>query len=86
MEKGVSKGTAIAALCRKKGISMDQAMAYGDDWNDLDLFKACGTSIAMGNAVPGLENDATMRTGTNDEDGVAQVLEKFVNQISIQNG
>ncbi|WP_028983677.1 HAD family hydrolase [Sporolactobacillus terrae] len=77
MEKQISKASAVSAICQKHAISMRQVAAFGDDWNDLDLFKACGYSVAMGNATPGLEKDATMRTGTNDEDGVAQILEKW---------
>jgi Cof subfamily protein (haloacid dehalogenase superfamily) len=77
MAKHISKASAISTLCQKRAIPMRQVAAFGDDWNDLDLFKACGYSVAMGNAAPGLEKDATMRTGTNDADGVAQVLEKW---------
>lgn len=80
MAKHVSKANAISALCQKRAISMSQVAAFGDDWNDLALFKACGTSIAMGNAAPGLGKYATMHTSTNDEDGVACVLEEWLDE------
>ncbi|MCL1631496.1 HAD family hydrolase [Sporolactobacillus sp. CPB3-1] len=78
MAKNVSKASAVSALCKRQNISMNQVMAFGDDWNDLDLFKACGISVAMGNAVPGLEKYATTRAGTNDEEGVAAFLERWL--------
>lgn len=79
MAKGVSKGRAIRDLCMQKNIPMSSVMAFGDDWNDLELFQACGFPIAMGNAIPELKDIAYFVTGTNDEEGgVARVLERLV--------
>ncbi|MCQ2009807.1 HAD family hydrolase [Sporolactobacillus sp. STSJ-5] len=78
MAKDISKSRAVSALCKKMNISMDSVMSFGDDWNDLDLFKACGYSVAMGNAEPELKPFASMTTATNDEDGVAQILEQLM--------
>lgn len=78
MAKGVSKERAITDLCMRKNIPMSSVMAFGDDWNDLELFQACGFPIAMGNAIPELKDVAYFVTDTNDEEGVARVLEGLV--------
>ncbi|MCO7126449.1 HAD family hydrolase [Sporolactobacillus shoreicorticis] len=78
MAQNVSKSHAVAALCKKMNLSMDSVMSFGDDWNDLDLFKTCGYSVAMGNAVPDLKKYASMTTASNDEDGVAQIVEQLI--------
>ncbi|MGG0188329.1 HAD family hydrolase [Bacillus rhizoplanae] len=77
MAKGVSKKQAIMDLCVQNHIPMNNIMAFGDDWNDLELFHACGFPIAMENAIPELKEIAYFITKSNDEDGVAQVLEKL---------
>ncbi|CAG9614717.1 Putative phosphatase [Bacillus rhizoplanae] len=78
MAKGVSKKQAIMDLCVQNHIAMNSIMAFGDDWNDLDLFHACGFPIAMENAIRELKEIAYFVTKSNDEDGVAQVLEKLI--------
>lgn len=78
MAKGVSKERAVREICAQNNISMGNIMVFGDDWNDLELFYTCGFPIAMGNAIPELKNTAYFITDTNDEDGVAQVLEKLI--------
>ncbi len=77
MAKGVSKEQAIKEICIQNNIPISDVMVFGDDWNDLELFYACGFPIAMGNAIPELKDIAYFITDTNDEDGVAQVLEKL---------
>lgn len=77
MAKDVSKKQAVANLCREHHISMDEVMAFGDDWNDIELFSACGFPIAMGNAIQELKEMAYYTTKSNDEDGIAYVLEQL---------
>lgn len=78
MAANVSKSRTLSALCLKMNISMTHVMSFGDDWNDLDMFKNCGYSVAMGNANPELKKLAKMITQSNDQDGVAQVIEKLI--------
>lgn len=78
MAKGVSKKQAIMDLCVQNHIPMNSIMAFGDDWNDFDLFHACGFPIAMENAIHELKEMAYFVTKSNDEDGVAEVLEKLI--------
>ncbi|MGG2015115.1 HAD family hydrolase [Bacillus sp. S10(2024)] len=82
MAKGVSKKQAIMDLCVQSQIPMSSIMAFGDDWNDLDLFHACGFPIAMENAIHELKELAYVVTKSNDEDGVAEVLEKLICTVS----
>ncbi|MBM7602477.1 Cof subfamily protein (haloacid dehalogenase superfamily) [Metabacillus crassostreae] len=80
MDKNVSKENAVMDLCMQKGIEMDYVMSFGDDWNDFNLFKESGFSVAMGNAIPELKQVASFVTKSNDEEGVAIVIEEVVSQ------
>ena len=71
-----SKEQALIALCKEMGNTPDQVMVFGDDYNDLGLFRICGWPVAMGNAIEELKALAKEVTDTNDRDGVARVLEK----------
>ncbi|OEH94183.1 Cof-type HAD-IIB family hydrolase [Bacillus solimangrovi] len=84
MRRDVSKETAISLLSRLLDISLERIAVFGDDYNDIGLFKACGYPIAMGNAIPQLKDIAYHITDTNDDDGVAVVLESIVNERNIK--
>lgn len=76
--QGATKGAALLFLCRHLGISPRNAMAFGDQSNDLSMLRAAGLGVAMGNGDPDLKAQADYVTGANDEGGVAQALEHFV--------
>jgi len=71
----VGKLIAFKRLAGLLGIKLTEAIAFGDDLNDLDLIRACGIGVAMGNAAPVVKEAADIVAGTNDQDGVAAVLE-----------
>ena len=73
-----SKADAINALCQKLGINREQVMACGDSPNDLAMLKYAGLPVAMANAKDELKAAAKYVTSSNDEDGVAEAIEKFV--------
>lgn len=73
-----SKGRALQALLKQMGIAAAQIMVIGDGENDLEMMQLAGVSVAMGNAYEPLKEIADHITGTNDEDGVAQAVEKLV--------
>jgi hydroxymethylpyrimidine pyrophosphatase-like HAD family hydrolase len=75
MRLNVSKENAISILSDKLGISLKKIMVFGDDFNDLGLFKICGYPVAMGNAIRELKDLAMEVTDTNDHDGVSKALE-----------
>ncbi|WP_156288244.1 Cof-type HAD-IIB family hydrolase [Oceanobacillus salinisoli] len=76
--KGVSKAKALHFLCGKIGITMDEVMACGDSLNDIKMIQEAGIGVAMGNAQEAIKNVANHITDTNDNDGVAKAIEKFV--------
>ncbi|WP_342541963.1 HAD family hydrolase [Paenisporosarcina sp. FSL H8-0542] len=79
MRLGISKESAIANLAERLEFSLEKTMVFGDDFNDLGLFKLCGIPIAMDNSIDELKSIAKEITTSNDEDGVANILEKFFN-------
>lgn len=76
--QGVSKAAAIAEVCRMIGCSMSEAVAVGDSLNDLAAIQAAGLGVAMGNAQDEVKAAADVVTGSNLEDGVAQVIQNYV--------
>jgi HAD-superfamily hydrolase, subfamily IIB len=66
----VSKGTAIEFLLAKLGIEKSEALAFGDEENDFEMFDAVGMPIAMGNAIPQLQAKASFVTDDVDNDGI----------------
>lgn len=75
---GVTKGSGLLALARHLGLTSRQLMACGDSGNDLAMLKAAGLSVAMGNAEPEIKAAALFETASNEEDGVAKAIERFV--------
>jgi len=75
---GVTKAAALAALCAQRGIAQRAVLAFGDGLNDLPLLTWAGQGIAVANAHPTVLAAAAAITATNDEDGVAVVLERLV--------
>ncbi|HEY0323091.1 MAG TPA: Cof-type HAD-IIB family hydrolase [Pyrinomonadaceae bacterium] len=75
-----SKGTGVAAAATEAGIAREEVMAVGDNFNDLEMLEFAGTGVLMGNAHARIlrENKSLYVTATNDEDGVAQAIEKFI--------
>lgn len=76
---GVDKGSAILRLCDILHIPAAQAVAVGDEWNDISMIKAAGTGAAVKNAVPAAKEAADYVTeNDNNHDAVAEVIEKFM--------
>lgn len=78
INKNVSKGAAIKKLLNYLNLNKKQTMCFGDYDNDLEMFKECNIKVAMENATEKLKKEATHITLTNDEDGVAIFLEKYI--------
>ena len=68
------KTAAIKVLAETSGISLKDIVAFGDDLNDIEMLKLCGTGVAVANAVPQVLEAADEVTLSNDEDGVAEWL------------
>ena len=76
--KGVDKAQGLFALGRRLGIEPAFIMACGDSGNDLPMLRRVGVGVAMGNASFEAKAVARFVTDTNDNDGVAKALERFV--------
>ena len=74
---GVNKAAGVQYLAERYGVSANEAIAFGDMPNDLELLRWAGTGVAMGNAKPVLRDAADHVTATNDEFGVSAVLETW---------
>ena len=72
------KGTALRLVAGKLDIPLGQVLAIGDNPNDMPMFAAAGTSVAMGNAPPEVKDSATVVGPTNDDEGVAWAVRRFV--------
>lgn len=75
---GGSKGTALKSLLRELSIHAKNVMAIGDAENDLEMIMVAGVGIAVANAQPALKEAADEITASNDDDGVAKVIERYV--------
>lgn len=76
--KGLSKLRAVEAILKKIGVSYEQTMAIGDSSSDLEVIKACGLGVAMGNAPDNIKEYADKITDKNVEDGLAEAFEQYV--------
>lgn len=76
--KKVSKAIVLGKVCEKYGIPIGRVMAIGDAENDICMLKLAGLGIAMANGNEAVKRSAdVVTTRTNDEDGVAEVIEKY---------
>jgi len=75
---GVNKGYALARLQRALGLEAADCVAFGDAHNDLPMFAAVKWAVAMDNAPDDVKRLASQVTASNDDDGVAQVIETLL--------
>lgn len=75
-----SKGTALKVLLKEMGIPANQTMTIGDGENDVEMLELAGLGVAMGNANDHVKSVADVTTASNDADGVAEAVEKYVLQ------
>jgi len=78
MHKSASKEKAVQWVLSEIGVNSENVMVFGDDFNDLGLFHMSGFPVAMENAIIELKNCAAHVTDSNDNDGVAAAIERFV--------
>lgn len=76
-DPSASKLDAITFLTKQLGITLDDVMVFGDDLNDIEMITHCGYGIAMKNALPEVKSVAKEVTDSNENDGVAKILEKL---------
>lgn len=76
--KTANKGAGLQQVCKRLAIEPEQVMVIGDSNNDLDMFRFAGLAVAMENAEESVKKIAHFITATNDEDGVALAIEKYL--------
>ncbi len=78
LPKSVNKGVGVAALAKKLNIKQEEVICIGDAGNDIHMIKYAGLGVAMGNAFPEVKKVADFITKTNEQDGVAFIINKFI--------
>ena len=78
MPLGVNKGTGVTFVAHRLGIPMTAVMAVGDQSNDLEMLRDAGLGVAMGDAPTEVMAVADDITGTVEDDGVAEAIERHI--------
>ncbi|NKC01708.1 MAG: Cof-type HAD-IIB family hydrolase [Pseudomonadales bacterium] len=76
--KAATKGAALQAACEEMGITREQVVAFGDAENDLEMFKAAGAAVAMGQADETTKSHADYVTRANHEAGVGYAVDQIL--------
>ena len=76
--RGTGKGPGMRLIMKALGVEKGQALAFGDESCDVDFFRVCGVGVAMGNADDFTRENADYHTESNDCDGVAVFLERYI--------
>ena len=75
---GINKGEALLWLAGELGIDREEILAFGDGANDADMIRMAGIGAAMEVSVPEVRAAADILAGSNDEDGVARAIQRFI--------
>lgn len=78
LPKTINKGQGILDVCKVLGLDTEEVIAFGDAANDIPMLKAAGMGVAMGNAQQPVKEAADYVTLSNNEDGIALALQKFL--------
>lgn len=78
MPFGVTKGSMLPILLDRLSIRREELMAFGDHYNDITMIGYAGLGVAMGNAEEDVKKIADYICESNDDDGIAKTLEKYV--------
>jgi hypothetical protein len=78
LDRRASKADALERLGEMYGISPRQMVAIGDNFNDVNMFQQVGLSVAMGNAPDEVKAIADVVTSSNEEEGVAEIIERLI--------
>ena len=76
--KGIDKARSLSVLLEELELKREELMAAGDGFNDLSMVRFAGMGVAMANAQDVVKENADFITLSNDEDGVAYAVEKFI--------
>ena len=82
--KGVNKANTLKELGKMENISLDEMIFFGDGLNDLEVMKEVGLSVAMGNALEVIKENAKDIAKSNNEDGIVDFLDKKLNRQKVK--
>ena len=77
--KNVNKWTALEYIMKEKNIDRSEVAAIGDNINDKEMIEEAGLGVAMGNSTPAIKEVANVEVGTNNEEGVRETFQKYIN-------
>jgi Cof subfamily protein (haloacid dehalogenase superfamily) len=75
---GCSKGTTLARWVKERGLTREEVMAVGDNFNDIEMLDFAGLAVVMGNATDALKSRGYRLTGTNDDGGLASAIRRYL--------
>ncbi|MCY6959016.1 Cof-type HAD-IIB family hydrolase [Clostridium brassicae] len=78
MDKDCNKGYGVSILADHLGVKKEEIICIGDQANDIEMIANAGLGVAMGNAIDKLKSMAKYITADNDNNGVAEVIDKFI--------
>ena len=78
MPKNIDKAYSLGKLLEHLGLSKDQMISCGDGYNDLTMIEYAGLGVAMANARDVVKQAANYITLSNDNDGIAHVIQEFM--------
>ena len=78
INKEGNKGQGLKALAKHLNVKREEIIAVGDAGNDIDMIKYAGLGVAMGNATDEVKDLANYQTSSNNEDGIAEIVERFI--------
>jgi len=78
MPKGIDKASVLKNFLPFLGITRDEVICCGDGYNDKTMIEFAGLGVAMANARDEVLEVADYITSSNDEDGIVEVVEKFI--------
>lgn len=79
VDENGGKGNGLRQAARILGVDMSSTVAVGDEMNDISMIRAAAVGVAMGNAKDSIKREANYVTDTNDDDGVAKLIERIMN-------
>ena len=78
MPHGIDKAASIDFLAKKLGIAQHEVIAVGNAGNDLSMVQYAGLGVWVDNVTPELRHEADVIVASNEKDGVAEVVERFI--------
>lgn len=78
MPENVDKATSLERMLESLGIARENTVCCGDGFNDISMIRFAGVGVAMGNAKPEVKEAADYITASNDEDGLVEVIHRFI--------